>query len=59
MKVIIGNEYVFNHKEGNVLEKYDNTKCKVISRDSTHQDMFSAKMCDGRKFQVYAKELSR
>lgn len=58
MKIELGSSYTFNHKEGNVLEKYDNTKCKVISNDSGCADMYIAKMNDGRKIQVYINKLS-
>ena len=53
----IGKEYLFNHKEGNVLEKYDGTKCKVIALDNGCD--YIAEMCDGRKIQVYENELSK
>ena len=53
----IGKIYIFNHKEGNVLEKYDGTKCKIISLDDGCD--FIAEMYDGRKIQVYENELSQ
>jgi hypothetical protein len=59
MEIKINETYTFNHKEGNVLEKYDGTQCKIISKDNMHNDMYFAEMCDGRKIQVYTKELSR
>ena len=53
----IGNEYVFYHKEGNALEKYDGTECKIVSLNNDCD--YFAEMCDGRKIQVYRNELSR
>ncbi|MGL6216422.1 MAG: hypothetical protein ACRC36_00190 [Lacrimispora sphenoides] len=53
----IGREYIFNHKEGNVLEKYDGTKCVILKNDC-NENMYIAKMVDGRSIQVYEKELS-
>lgn len=57
MKIEIGETYTFNHREGNVLEKYDGTKCNIISKDDACD--YIAEMCDGRKIQVYENELSR
>ena len=51
----IGKNYIFNHKEGNVLGKYDGTKCKIVSLDKGCD--YIAEMSDGRKVQVYEKEL--
>lgn len=59
MEITIGNKYIFNHKKGNVLAKYDNTECKVINKDSSNTDMWIAEMNDGRKIQVYSIELTQ